>query len=235
MIKASILLLLVTFAASPLAEAHGGSGGGVDVGNGGNVIMCANAAYMKSFDLVMADSAYGDEMELIYPNNSHESIARISRLLSEKLPELAPSFREFMNSYTQKTTSGRYIWKSEEELPIIGDHITAPIPPICNNQTGSISVYQAVIRTETAQNSQKQIVYHYVPELFYELSQSNGPNITFLLVHEWLWNLCKDVDVNRKVDYFLHSTLFDQLSSAEAKKKLEEFGFSYPLKTSSDR
>lgn len=43
-------------------------------------------------------------------------------------------------------------------------------------------------------------------------------------IHEWLWILSKDVEQNRKVNYFLHSELLDQMTDAEVTELLRKLG-----------
>lgn len=200
-------------------------------GNGGDVIRCFGHERLFSLDYVMTQGSFGKKVNVVPFTKIQSSTARISNLLKNKWPELSVSFDEFMFDFqNQSVTSKKYNWfKTVDGLDDIFDEkfAQAPIPTSCRggSMNGTIAVSQAIVRTV----SQTGVInFEYDPEIITHLSKLQ---LSFLLVHEWLWNFSDSVTDNRKINYFLHSNLFEQVTEAQAKTMLTQFGLILPRRS----
>jgi hypothetical protein len=229
-----------------LFSIHANAGG--LVGNGGHSVFCKSDPqnrfhgfydkdYLFSFS---ADSGFSDDD--LRPVTSWESSLReIGAVMSRFLPELTPSFENF-RSYAFHKPDGKVIqgqvrwWVGvEEELQtvfsktefypdvfppdnclIVGPDFQGP---------GEIRVpflYQAIVRTVLLDTKDAKLtLYRYAPKILEQLDQMN---ISFLLVHEWLWDLAQSPEVVRKVNRFLHSKEFMRLRRDQILLRLRELG-----------
>lgn len=216
------LLLFVLFVLNTHAYAIGH-----DVGNGGQVISCAISSKTFSLDYVLAKEAMGSKMNLVDVNTSSKSLSRIEKLIKTKLPMLSPSFSEFVNHLNNRSDISKpYIWikAATSELEESEDQNYDRLKPgICGPFSNStVAVEQVVIRTLYSTGKlQNHVAFTYNDGL---LNSLHGVHLSFLFVHEWLWGITDDVVLNRKINYFLHSELFDKVSAAEATKQLKSYG-----------
>jgi hypothetical protein len=205
------------------AQARGG--GGADVGNGGNVIQCSGSSELQSFDYVLTQNILNRNLQLRPAQSLQESLQRIRSLIATQLPELSGSFDEFIQQIRNTDPSKHYVWVAETSLNEIDTPEHVFIPAKCRNLHGSIRILQAVVRNTTSDPEDSKIFFHYDPQIYTGLA---GLQLSFLVVHEWLWNFTDDITVNRKVDYLLHSSWLENVSSNEAMKELEKLGIRFP-------
>ncbi|MBC7467645.1 MAG: hypothetical protein H7256_16760 [Bdellovibrio sp.] len=196
-------------------------------GNGGDVIRCFDSEKLFSLDYILTVGLLGKDIAPVKVNNLNLSLARISNLIKNKLPELSPSFEKFIYDYkNQQDFSKKYIWiQTKEGLDEISDEnfVQDPVPTTCRRYlNGTVAISQAVVRTELKNG---KVYFEYDASLLNRLSKLQ---LSFVLVHEWLWDLSSSASNNRKINFFLHSNLIDQVSASEASAQLAQFGFILP-------
>jgi hypothetical protein len=102
------------------------------------------------------------------------------------------------------------------------------VPDNCRNGL-DIPLLQAVIRQDPVIiGSQTVVVHKYVKDKILEVAKANPIQISFLLVHEWLWNLSDNVHRNRMIDHFFHSMDFETMSPDDVERYLVSLGLKIP-------
>jgi hypothetical protein len=215
MLKISFALLL-----SLLAINTSHAGGGVLVGNGGNIVRCSGRENFFSADYILSKAKHGDHTKLAEGANPFR---RMAKLLNAKLPSMANSYSQFMDAFENHDNSSHYVWMVPRNgLEVLRDEMME-LPYSCKNWNGPVEIRQVVIRNYSEASG--RVIFKYDPEAL-ELIRNNKLQLSFLLVHEWLWDFTKDITVNRKINYFLHSTQLDDLSAEEIQSKFKQYGLS---------
>lgn len=157
--------------------------------------------------------------------NLNQSLARISELLNKKLPKLAKSFDTFVSDLqNHNSNSVKYKWVASDFLEEINDEhfYDDPLPTQCRKSlSGIIEVSQAVVRKQL---SPELVLFEYDQEVLNYLAPLQ---LSFVFVHEWLWDISSSVEKNRKINFFLHSAQFSQMSPENATEYLKKL--SVPL------
>ncbi|HUP57891.1 MAG TPA: hypothetical protein VM598_10595 [Bdellovibrionota bacterium] len=207
---------------------------GQDVGNGGDLIMCTRSTNNPFEGTLALDYVLTyQRTPLAQVRSLEESLARIEKRLEEKVPGLLESFRKFRASLWNETDpTQNFMWTPvvsglvnvrDEDIPS-----AERVPENCRRGL-EIPLMQAVIRQDPVVSGSHTLVNHkYMKEKVLEVAAANPIQISFLLVHEWLWNLSDNVNRNRMVDRFLHSTEIDRMSQAEAERYLTSLGLKLP-------
>jgi hypothetical protein len=202
--------------------AHAVSGNGVN--NGGDAIQCragtANRlAGTYSLDYLLTLPSFSSpDRELAAVSSWGQSAERIYRLLLEKVPPAARGFDEFRQTAfnTDDYTKHRLWEPSDFGLVVLKDEkIGRAIPYNCKSG-GKTMIVQAVLRLGKEFSGTDTIIYKYVPEVVERLEHDDPLQLSFLMVHEWLWDLNDDVEENRAANRLLHSRRFEMLSPDEA-------------------
>src|SRR6185312_587258 len=134
-----------------------------------------------------------------------DSYRRLSRLLAAADPDLSQSFEAFVSGLDNFSDwTQPKIWREASfGLVQINDQaIIRKLPTNCYTAAGdgSIQIIQTVVQLQRPD----QIEYDYDPAVYNEFKQYAPLQFSFLMVHEWLWELTSDPEVIRNVDYFLH-------------------------------
>jgi hypothetical protein len=239
-----------------LASASAQAGG--IVGNGGQSILCTadaanrfNGYYHR--DYLLGEAAQGNfsDAALRPVSNWADSSEQIGAVIARYLPELSASFENFRHFVFAKpdgsSINGRIRWwvAIDEEFPVpvdLADYgVPANFPGNCLQQmerditVGGIPVHttvsvvfphKTVDRTVLIdQPDTKLTLYRYVPSLIRRLDPMN---LSFLLLHEWLWDLTQDPVVNQRVNWFLHSKDFTSMGQDQIRNELRELGLNLP-------
>ncbi|MGZ3809219.1 MAG: hypothetical protein ACXVCE_14125, partial [Bacteriovorax sp.] len=163
------------------------------------------------------------------------SITRIRQNLEEKLPELIESFDEFMKLVRNEDVSLPRFW---EEAPFglvdIKDEEIINLVPMNCRQDGQVKIVQTIIRLNPAKvgTEKYKLIYKYVPHLFQDLYTADPLQLSFLLVHEWLWDLSHNVEKNRRLNRVFHSKELETLNREQLRIKLTTLGLEIPPKVS---
>ncbi len=220
--------------------AFGFAGGAV--GNGGDSVECTysaandfNGTYALDYLLTYKES--NQNSDIVKVTSLDESIQRIKKLLQEKVPELSDSFDEFMKLVRNEDISLPRFW---EEAPfglvdIKDENIINFVPMNCR-QNGDVKIVQTIIRLNPMNTGLEKykLVYKYVPSIFQRLYTQAPLQLSFLLVHEWLWDLSHHVEKNRRLNRFIHSKEFESLSREQLRARLTTLGLEIPNQISPD-
>jgi hypothetical protein len=219
MIFVAILISLPAFA------------GGVIVGNGGDVLRCGTDG-LFSLDYLLTEGARTAPSNLPQPQSLQQSLDRIARLLQEKVPTLAPSFREHVRLLKNHDFTQSAVWEEAANglIDIQDEEIVSLLPANCLNPDGKAQLIQAIIREFWVFSGRPEgkTLFKYVPQVYNEMESEKPLQLSFLIVHEWLWSHSQNVDRNRRVGHFLHSQAFEQMSSQQVIAQLQGMGLLIP-------
>ena len=119
--------------------------------------------------------------------------------------------------------SRRHVWEpTDYQLTEINDEdlpLAIEIPVNCR-ENGKLQLVQAVIRQNPTFTGSKLIVYKYMPKIFEKLENEKPLQLSFLLIHEFLWSISDNVDRNRRINWFFHSADFQKLSRLDVIDRL---------------
>lgn len=232
-----IIQLLILFLSGNFSLAAGGA-----VGNGGDLVQCRSTSThqieYKSLDYLLTITSLEDR-DFLHVTSLNDSLQKIQKLLDEKIPELAPSFRNFIQHLWNENLNKPIIWEKSPfgVTPIHDEEIGSAhtIPPQCREsgkKDAPILLVQAIIRLrERFSETEAKRVYAYMDELIHEVKQKDPLQISFLLIHEWLWDHSKNVERNRRINRLLHSPSFHKLNTNEIKSILQSLGLILPEKS----
>jgi Leucine-rich repeat (LRR) protein len=210
-------LIIVLIVLSLQQEALAGFG----VGRGGDLIHCRSINGIND-QLVSLDYALtaNEDHELVEIDDAESSA--ILQLLNKATPELGRSFELFLSFRANRTdlTKARIWIDTPSRLVDISDEDlhTSRIPDSCDKT----KITQAVIRTK----GDYLITYHYDHQLLESLKNRSLMQYSFLLVHEWLWELTDDVRVVRMANHFLHLKSTQQLDELQFRTALSRMEIS---------
>jgi hypothetical protein len=194
---------------------------GGEVGNGGDTVSCTDGDY--ALDFLMTE---GDGQEPVPAASWDASRARLSALLHAKYPDLGTLFDDFAASFPvapDPDPARRYlrprIWEAAPYglVNLQDQRITRKLPATC--LPPALGVIQTVIREKPGHST----LYQYDPQILRALPPLQ---LSFLAVHEWLWDFTSDVELIRRVNRLLHSPALESLSAAELRASLANIGFS---------
>jgi hypothetical protein len=228
--SAALTAAIVSGLAAPQAARASGT-----VGNGGDAIVCADVGTsikgLYSLDYLLTVGLGGDAAE---PAASVDaSLDRIAQIFwrSRNVPEISTLqffFSEFRRDLYNTTDDARYnFWiASPGGLSFTDDQkIPATLPANCKTD-GVPNLTQAFVRTGArfTDHGTETNEYRYVPDVLERLAERDPVQLSFLLVHEWLWNVSHDVVRNREIVRFLHSKAAATLDSNGLVARLEALG-----------
>jgi hypothetical protein len=220
-----ILLLIASFT----INAHADSG---TVLNGGDAVMCKPESGSEFKGVFALDylASYDSEASPIYPVRTlDESLGRISKLIEQKLPELHASFIVFAKNLLNRDLQRTYIWQPAKFglIDVKDENLVSLLPMNCRNSDGSASLIQAIVRQPSGTSGLPgtKVLFAFQPEI---LKSMDPLQLSFLLVHEWLWGHNQNPIVNRMVNRFLHSKQFEQLPREKIVEILRQLSFVAP-------
>ncbi len=226
------ILLLLTFTCN-LAIA------GQEVGNGGDAVKCI-ASGANSFEGYYSLD-YLAKYDAQWPIANYDSLDaildRIESGLSSKIPHLSRQFKEFRQDLFNETNLARkHHW---ERVPfglvdLQDEQMVVQLPENCR-QGEKTSIVQAVIRQSPSFSGlpEYKLRFSYVADVVNELKNQNAVQLSFLIIHEWLWEFSNNVERNRTINYWLHSARLENWELNEWTNNLEAIGFNIPGRVSS--
>lgn len=210
---------------------------GGEVTNGGDAVFCiphSSSPYSGYYSLdylLTKDSA--SEQELLTGSWS-EIFDEIAQQLATKFPPLGRDLKAFKKRVYADDFSSPYIWKKATFglIDIKDEMIIEKLPLNCYEKfdDSTIRIFQAVIREPRSSST----IYNYDPEIIKQLENVEY-QLSFLLLHEWLWSYSDDVRVIRDANRLLHSAEIKTLSSFELSKRLKILGLNLPELQPGDR
>lgn len=209
---------------------------GQEVGSGGDAVSCTASrdntfVGTYSLDYLLTYTESNNNQDVVEVPSVEQSLQRIRARLAEKLPEFLESFNEFTQLIRNTDVLQPRFW---EEAPfglvdIKDENLLHLVPMNCRNGE-KVQIVQAIIRQNflNAGVAGDKTIYRFVPRVFNDLQLNAPVQLSFLLVHEWLWDISHNVDRNRRINRFLHSVEFDRLSAAQVRAKLTALGLEFP-------
>lgn len=205
-----------------------------DHGVGGGVVVCKpsslnafNGRYSLDYLLTYQETS----TDLVEVTNFENSFDRLERLFAEKLPELSETFIDFRRTLKNTDSSKKRVWIEAPfgVHPVSTSTFTNALPQNCR-EGNTLNLIQVVVREfpEFSGAPARNIVYKYVPAVYEELKVEKPLHLSFLLLHEWLWDHSLNVERNMKVNRFFHSHALERLSREELIAQLQGMGFLLP-------
>jgi hypothetical protein len=206
------------------------------VGNGGFGLICRassenflNGTYSLDYVLSLSDAA--SDKDVVFVKNWQESSERIYQLLTKKVPSLASYFKEFSDAAFNTTDlTATRLWQPAPFgiLRLDDQTISTLVPKNCQVDGETQGIPIVVRQNESFSGTQGHIVYKFIPEVVKSLNQTGGLQLSFLLVHEWLWDISSNLERNRRINRFLHSPQFESMSPKQVEDSLKAMGLSIP-------
>lgn len=206
------------------------------VGNGGDAILCRKSTDNKlegsySLDYIVTLKDIQGEDGLAAVKSWANSAERIYNLLLVKAPTLAPYFQDFRENVFNTDYSKSKVWEPTPFglIEIDDQNITSLIPENCKTD-GKTQLTQAVIREFQSYSGAERdhVIYKYDPAIVSSLDQQSPLQLSFLMVHEWLWDLSQNVDRNRRINRFLHSKEIETMAPEVVISNLKGMGLVIP-------
>jgi hypothetical protein len=193
-----------------------------------------------TFDYIAALVQGHQRDSFIEPKSWSESADRLIKILEKFSPKLAKSFHEFRLSTDQIEFSNGSLayerskrsWIPWESKVYLSEGIHEKLPRNCliqKNVSGiiiSMFIYQRTILRSKKRFSGK-IQYNYYQPTLKKLAESSAQQYSFMMVHEWLWDHTKEIDVNRRVTAFLHKKELEKMSPSEIRAMLKSMGLKF--------
>lgn len=223
----SIILTLILAAQTSMA--------GIEVGNGGDTLMCRPADSQRAeswynLDYYLTTAINHNEHEVREVTDWNDSLRKVQRVLAVNSPYLGYLFDEFLFYLGNSSDySKAMIWEpAPRGLVVIHDEdIANLIPKECTKLVdGKPNIYQTVVRQENP----GILIFAFDPHLVDQLKRNFPVQYSFLIVHEWLWSFSKRTDTLRRVNRFLHSTSTDRLTPEQFNGVLSNFGITANVK-----
>lgn len=192
---------------------------GGEVRNGGDLVKCnlsTETSYQGWYSLDYLATLGMDQegkTPLVPVQSLLDSLSRIESALRRHDSNLAGEFHDFIKYFLAPgDLNAPTLWIATAFgfQNLADEHIIQHLPINCYSmETGFPQLIQAVFRRTLMGRE----FYYYDQDLFTFLSQERPQQLSFLLVHEWLWKYTQDIDCSRLVNYFLHSTWLDSTES----------------------
>lgn len=191
----------------------------LEVRNGGDSVRCIAAAQspfsgLYSLDYLLTYRSGNDNADVGQFANWTVSKNRIARILERNSPDLSYSFQEFLSDIDNEVDyTRRRIWQEAAFglIDLKDEALIRKLPANCRSgqsQDGSVQVLQSVTRIKRPDLT----IYEFDPEILDELKSIQPLQYSFLMIHEWLWDLTSNVKKIRDMNRFLHSIQADALS-----------------------
>lgn len=228
--------MLCALTASVSYANQGGDNGG---GNGGDTVFCVDSQKNAfkgyySLDYFITYQKKTNNADIVPVNSWEESRSRILKHLKFHAPKLAESFETFLRGADLLEPSSQpgiiesvRLWVEAPFglIDIKDERLVRSVPANCLNQAASGSQFvQAIIRHRT----KGLITYEYDYQVLEKLKAEAPLQFSYLIVHEWLWDVLKDVRAIRNVNRLLHSVTLENSSTSALQAILSGFGVNVP-------
>jgi hypothetical protein len=202
------------------------------VGNGGDLVECVNDQIspfegLYSLDYVVSYNPKNANADIVNVKSWEESAARLARLIENKIPSWSKGFNEFVETLFKVPGPGlKRAWSPAQAglIDLKDERLVKKLPKNCQNlsENGNPTLMQAVIR-RALKNS---LVYDYDYSLLNKLQMERPLQMSFTLVHEFLWDHTDNIQLIRDVNRYLHSENFDNDTSDKIVQWLNSMGIS---------
>lgn len=208
--------------------------GGVIIENGGDFLRCRGAGgsnFTGEFALdyvVTYDTHLGTGQDPT-ETNFDALTARTTRILEAKLPELAASWRSYLSLLQNTDDAQARVWRASgsglADLP--DEALVRKIDDNCKVQKDGKLVpdlNQMVRRSYYVDGGGLKIFYEYDQSTFDDARANNALQLSYLVVHEWLWDFVREPNANRWVNHLLHTQRVEAMTAAAVRDFLRSYG-----------
>lgn len=213
-------------------------GGWVDVGNGGDAIFCEKDLSLNSLegfyslDYIATFDASLPENEPLQFSSWQKSLKNIQMILQPISQDMSNQLDEFITFAFNKTDlAASYLWQSQSfgMIDIKDENIELFQLPFNCLIEGEPKKVQAIIRQSPHLSGLPvwKTLYNFVPEVTSELGQKNPVQLSYLLLHEFLWSYTDNVSLIRRINRLLHSKKAQLLSADDLTIAMSELGFHF--------
>ena len=201
--------------------------GGI-VGNGGDAIFCQAStenALSGYYSLDFVINGSWNSMDESYESKHADLI----RLLNKTYPVLGKSLDDFFAHLLKQDLDQPRTWKPFQTglIQLNDQNLISLVPENCRSKDNATNIYQAIVREQRP----NQTVYNYDVELLNELKKQ-PLQLSYLLLHEWLWDFTDNVSIIRDANEILHTRLWNADTVDENVRSLNAIGL---FKTTPER
>ncbi len=228
-IKGFVLVVISLAGASALAAKRP-----VVVGNGGDAVQCEGASnnpdkgeFKGLYSLDYLLTLRGRDADLVSWSSLDEGWRELESLVARIMPEHRRSFQDFRRWYRNEgNLRAPRLWEAAPFglIPLEDEGMVRQLPNDCRKD-GQSQIVQTVVRQDPEFSGTSKIIYKFVPSVLDDLGANDPRQLTFLLIHEWLWDLSPNVDQNRRLNRFLHDKSTYSMDTADAREVIESLGF----------
>ena len=189
-------------------------------GNGGDVVNCTRSESNSfegqySLDYILGYRASNENADIVNAQSWEASKQRILLLLEQKSAYLAKSFKNFLehsenfNDFTKKR-----VW-DESSFGLVDlkdENIRRKLPNNCgiNKAVGDLNNIE-LVQAVTRRIHNDKVVYEFDYRVYHHLKTLMPLQFSFLMVHEWLWDITNDPWQIRRLNRIFHSTELETL------------------------
>ena len=230
----ALLGLLTACSPNPLTSSLKSGSGGVIIEHGGDFLHCRAAdasAFAGNFtlDYVVTYDAHVGRAQDPTEATFAALTARTTRIIDAKLPELSDSWRRYLALLQSADPAGSRVWRpSGSGLADLPDEaLVRKIDDNCKTERdGKVvpDLNQMVRRSYYVDGGGLKIFYEYDQVAFDDARNANALQLSYLVVHEWLWDFVREPNANRWVNRLLHSQSVDTMSTAAVRDYLRSYG-----------
>lgn len=199
--------------------------GGV-VNKGADIVYCVgtnvgpDSYYSLDYAVEISRGAKPDDF--VQVNSWFDSMEKIKGILQQIDSRHSDLFSNFMASLEQifpqkAAVPNERIWRKHKGRPLpvhsIGDVYTIAFGCKFNLpiEKSKGPFYRVIQRTQY----HSAVVYQFDFRVMNPFFHAAPLQTSYLLVHEWLWDVTKDEEINRKLNAFLHSKKIDTMTADE--------------------
>lgn len=197
------LIVVVLIAAS-------GAHAGQEVGNAGGFALCTDGKYYSYDYLISEKNTFGP---LRTGMSSHQHLTYIRSQLVRLQDPMLIGFDEFMSSMFTQDPRKKFQWFMRTNLPLLYEPgLTQLLPPNCKTRKQAAYFFGALQGKVSASYSYDLPFLKQV-----EAQPDGGLQVSFLLVHEWLWNYFppQKFDHLAMFNRFLHTQALSQITKTQ--------------------
>jgi hypothetical protein len=224
-----LTLIVLGFCVQASFAASGG-----EAGNGGNATVCyadpKTSPFVGNYAIDYLLTFRNGNNDIVKVNSWEESTNRIARILKKgSMGTLSKWFANFVETMGNKTDYTRFrLWlEAPYGLVQLNDqNMKARLPKNCvvKSQGSRGEVLETVIQTVVRVSGPGNIIRYYYDPAQIENLKKVPLQYSFLMVHEWLWDVTTDVTVIRELNRYLHSTEAENATPEQYRATLEALG-----------
>lgn len=208
----------------------------VEVKNGGDIVHCTPATdsvfsgpYVLDYLATYHTYSHDHEADIDFPINE------IVDMLIQKLPEVGKHLDVFVSQYDNQVQGSEnplydYIWRGsnnrllaikDEELDLLG-----ALDKNCYTDVahGIVNLNQVVVRQNRP--GVRGFIYNYDRRMLDAITGLPW-QLSYLIVHEWLWNFVDRASSVREINAFLHSESAAKMDENALRYALANMGFKW--------